>query len=570
MDMTATVRAKMFRERGWWGEDRIEDFFALRVAEAGDREAIVDPGNRLQLTGEAPRRLTWNNLASEVEAVAAVLLSRGVGQGDVIVAQLPNIVEGTIVFLAAARIGAIISPVPVQYRRHELEHIFALAKPKAYFCTQVFRDFNLAAMVREVAGAPDLVFVVGENAEPTGEALAPLSRTFDPETVETWRSERVFSADALFTLGWTSGTESMPKGVPRTHNQWLAIGRATVELTALKDGDILLNTFPMTNISSIGSGFMGWLMCGGVTVLHHPFDPALFLAQLRDEKPVWTALPPALLNRFALDGELMRSGVFATLRSIGSGSAPLPPTMIEAFRTQCGIEVVNVFGCNEGMGLAAWPEDIPDPTLRGTLFPRFGAAGISWKSPLAAYTFTKLVDPVTGEEILEPGVAGELAIAGPGVFDGYWGAPHLTAKAFDTDGYYLTGDRFEIAPEDPRCYRILGRYKDLIIRGGVNISPEEVDNIFAGHGEIIEAACIGIPDPILGERVCLCVVLPPGAVVTLEGLVLWASRQGVAAYKIPERLLVVESLPRNAMNKVVRRELREIAARLLAAQTVPA
>jgi acyl-CoA synthetase (AMP-forming)/AMP-acid ligase II len=244
--------------------------------------------------------------------------------------------------------------------------------------------------------------------------------------------------------------------------------------------------------------------------------------------------------------------------------------MIEAFRTQCGIDVVNVFGCNEGMGLAALPEDIPDAKLRGTLFPRFGANGIAWKSPLAAYTFTKLVDPETGLEILEPGVAGELAIAGPGVFEGYWRAPHLTAKAFDAEGYYLTGDRFEIAPEDPRCYRLLGRYKDLIIRGGVNISPEEVDNIFAGFDELVESACIGIPDPILGERICLCVVPQPGKTVTLEALLTWAASKGVAAYKLPERLLAVESLPRNAMNKVVRRELREMAAQALADRTVVA
>jgi acyl-CoA synthetase (AMP-forming)/AMP-acid ligase II len=172
---------------------------------------------------------------------------------------------------------------------------------------------------------------------------------------------------------------------------------------------------------------------------------------------------------------------------------------------------------------------------------------------------TRLVDIETEEDISEPGRPGELRFQGAATFGGYWQNPGTTANAFDAQGYYRTGDLFEIAGEDqpPRFYRFVGRCKDIIVRGGVNISPAEIDDLLAGHPLVKEAAVVGVPDERLGERMCAAVVPVDGAAPTLADVAGWLEEQGLARFKLPEAMVTVDALPRNAMNKVSRRDLRE-------------
>ena len=178
---------------------------------------------------------------------------------------------------------------------------------------------------------------------------------------------------------------------------------------------------------------------------------------------------------------------------------------------------------------------------------------------------TRLVDPATETEITAPGQVGELRLAGGNIFSGYWKSPDLNARAFDDHGYFRTGDLFEIAGEGDlaRFYRFVGRSKEIIVRGGVNISPAEIDDLLAGAPELLEAATVGVPDDVLGERVAVAVVPKPGAEPSIETLGAWLESKGCAIFKRPERLVVLDKLPRNAMNKVVRDVLRaEVLARL--------
>jgi non-ribosomal peptide synthetase component E (peptide arylation enzyme) len=174
---------------------------------------------------------------------------------------------------------------------------------------------------------------------------------------------------------------------------------------------------------------------------------------------------------------------------------------------------------------------------------------------------TRIVDPETGEEILEPGRPGELLVRGATVFDGYFKAPELTAAAFTPDGFFRTGDLFEIAADEqgPRYYRFAGRYRQIIVRGGVKISPEELDDMLLGCPGLLEGAVVGYPDDVMGERVCAVVVPRPGAGITLEQIAAHFEARGAAVFKRPERLRVVTQLPRNPVGKVVRAELLRIA-----------
>jgi acyl-CoA synthetase (AMP-forming)/AMP-acid ligase II len=261
-----------------------------------------------------------------------------------------------------------------------------------------------------------------------------------------------------------------------------------------------------------------------------------------------------------LQNETLLKGVdLSCLRCIGSGSAPLPPVMIRAYKERYGIEIINNFGSNEGVALCSGPLEAPDPEQRARLFPRFGRPELDWPQRIARITHTRLIDPETGAEVLEPARAGEMQIRGPVVFDGYFAAPEINARSFTEDGWFRTGDLFEIDASS-RYYQFVGRLKQQINRGGVKISPDEIDAVLAEHPDIAEAAVVGYPDDVLGERVCAVVVPKAGRTVTVEALQQHFRQRDLAIFKCPERVRLIERLPRNPVGKVIRSDIARIAA----------
>ncbi|MFM7717918.1 MAG: class I adenylate-forming enzyme family protein, partial [Actinomycetota bacterium] len=364
------------------------------------------------------------------------------------------------------------------------------------------------------------------------------------------------AASDVLTICWTSGTEAEPKGVPRTHDLWTAIAHATTDAAQLREGDVLLTPFPIVNMSGIGGMLVPWLQTGGTLVLHQPMALPVFLQQIVAEQVNYTVAPPVLLNLLLAKPEMLANVDLSSLRTIGSGSAPLSPSMVKGWKEQHGIEVTNFFGSNEGIAICGDPIDVPDPETRARVFPGFGREGLTWNNRCARGTRTKLVDPVTGDPITEPGVPGELLISGPTVFFGYWGRPDLTDKAFAPGGFFRTGDLFQI--EDDRHYRFVGRAHDLIIRGGMKIAPEELEALLAAHPKLADVAVVGMEDPKLeGEQVVTAVVVcKEGETVELPEIREFLREKGVAGYKEPRRLVVVPALPRNPLGKVLKREIR--------------
>jgi acyl-CoA synthetase (AMP-forming)/AMP-acid ligase II len=542
----------------------VGDLFARAVAADPERTAVVDPANRAALGLGEPRRLSYAELGSAVDAMAAQLLRLGLGNGDVVLAQLPNTWEGVALYLAAARTGIVLSPVAMQYRRHELDQVVVLLEPQAIVTVGEFKGFDHAGLGAELAQSCGAALLLAGGQEVEGQvggaqrlAVGPASAA-DRALVAAAAAP---SADDVFTICWTSGTEGAPKGVPRSHNQWIAISHAHFEAARIAPGDQLLNPFPMINMAAIGGCFLSWLHAAGTLLLHHPFDPQVYLRQIALERPQYAIAPPAVLNLLIRDEALLARVDLSSLRCIGSGSAPLAPAMIAGFRERLGIEIVNLFGSNEGVSLASGPDEIPDPERRARYFPRFGRAEVPWPHRVSQSMETRLVDPASGAEILEPGRPGELQVRGATVFDGYFKAPQVTAAAFTDDGFFRTGDLFEIAGDEqgPRYYRFAGRHKQIIVRGGVKISPDELDEILTGCPGLLEGAVVGYPDDLMGERICAVVVPQPGSDVTLEQLAAHFASRGVAVYKQPERVRAVAALPRNPVGKVVRSELLRIA-----------
>ena len=389
----------------------------------------------------------------------------------------------------------------------------------------------------------DLDCLADSLSTEAGERLAQLRAGFDDD------------ANRIITVCWTSGTTGTPKGVPRSHNMWLATARATAEAGGYLPGERLLNPFPLVNMAAVGGFLFAATELGCALVLHHPLEPPLYLKQLQDEQINFTIAPPALLNQLAAKPELWNAFDFSALRAVGSGSAPLSPNMIETVENDYGKPIVNFYGSNEGIALFATPETAPTPELRATHFPRFGVAGMPFDGYAQRAVRSKVIDTSSGDDVELPGHAGELCFAGATVFDGYLGSDN--AEVFTDDGYFRTGDLVEICGDPPNYYRIVGRCKDIINRGGMKISPSEIDTLLEGHPALAEAAVCAYPDATLGEKICACIVpADSGKVPALSDICDFLLDRGIAKFKLPERVELFDALPRNPMGKVVRTDLQ--------------
>lgn len=556
-------RIRDFKAKGWWGEDTLDDLFRRHVAAMPDTESLVDPINREAVMGGAPARLTWAEAEDQVARYVAVLNAVGVGRDDVVAVQLPNVIELGLIYLACIRLGAIITPAPVQYREHELAYIVGKTDAKVVVTATRIGKHAHAEMMRSVqANAPTLntILVIGGDA-PAGTIDLDAHATVLTETeIEAGRAAAraaAICADDIVTICWTSGTEAQPKGVPRSHNEWIIMGAGVTDAADLQPGAVLLNPFPMVNMAGISTSFVSWLLLGGVLIQHQPFDLQIFLQQVRAERIDYTVAPPAVLN-LLLQNEALLEGVdFECLRSIGSGSAPLSEWMVRTFHEKYGVQIVNYFGSNEGASFPSAQKDVPDAAERAVLFPRLGK-GFQWNAVLHDRIFTRLVDPETEQEITEAGVSGELRVKGATIFSGYWRSPEINARAFDADGWFRTGDLFELAGDRLQFYRFVGRLKDVIIRGGMNISSEEIESHLMGHAAVADVAVVGAPDQNLGERLCAFIVLKSGQTTDLGDINRFLTDdKHVAVYKQIERLEVIDILPRNPVGKVLKRDLRQ-------------
>jgi acyl-CoA synthetase (AMP-forming)/AMP-acid ligase II len=551
-----------YTRRGWWGNETIVDLLLENASAAPDAEAVADPYNRPALIGGEAKRLTYSEIVRCMDRLALHLERLGIQRDDVVLVQLPNVVDALLAYFALARVGAIASPLAMAARAREMEHAIRMTDAVGVVTVKEFGGYDQLGLVhgfRKENGRFRHVILAGDNLDESALSLEQMLS----EDVESgvgpdhWRG-RQSGPNEIFTICWTSGTEADPKGVPRTHNHWIAIARIVVEGVLIEKGYNIHGTFPVINMAGIGGLMVPWVLTGGKFVLHQPFDVEVFMGQIMKEDLYYTLMPPALLDTLAKSDQAL---AFAktSIKAIASGSVPLSPWMVRYYQDRLGISIVNFFASNEGIALFSGPRLFPKPEDRATYFPRFGGEGVTLNisDRVIGGLDSCLVNTETGEEIDETGVAGELCFKGPTIFSGYWRRDDLTAKAFNEKGYYFSGDLFSIEGETRDKYLFHGRCKDLIIRGGYNVSPEEVEVIVSGHPKIQEVAAVGYPDERLGERTCVFVVPKPNEAVTLDEIVRFLDGEGVAKYKYPERLEIVDALPRNAVNKVLRRELRE-------------
>mgnify|MGYP000497499220 FL=1 len=549
MYTTSEDRIGKWVGEGFWGDKTLCDHLALQARVCSGRLAVIDPSNRMDFTGGDALRLTYGQLDAASDAMALDLMDAGLRHGQRVMLQMPNVVELVVCYFALSKLGVIVSPLPVQYQAHEIMTLSRAFRTEWFIGLADFRGTNLASN-GVAAVASDRIITVGSDIRLR--SLTGLSKG-DAARLAAYRATNPTDANAIFTVCWTSGTTGTPKGVPRSHNMWLSSGQATASGIGFSAGDVLLNPFPMVNMSALGGFLFPATTMGCTLVLHHPLDVPVFLQQIQQEGVCFTIAPPALLNRLAKMPELWRRFDFPNLRAIGSGSAPLSPDMIRTFEVDYGVSVYNIYGSNEGIAFITSPDVVPDPAQRAVMFPHSNTDSVDPSSTKPSL-MTKVIEPDSGTELETSGAIGELCVLGPTVFDGYLGSEDLSV--FTPDGFFRTGDLVEITGEGGELYRIVGRLKDIINRGGMKISPAELDSLLEGYPGIVEVAVCAFNDEELGERVGVCVVMQGGAVEpTLTELCHFLQDKGVAKFKWPERLRVVSALPRNPLGKVLRHEL---------------
>ncbi|WP_430334255.1 class I adenylate-forming enzyme family protein [Rhodococcus sp. ACT016] len=552
-------RVRDYLERGWWRPETVLELFDDNVIARGDAVALTDPTNLSALAGIEPEELSWRELDARIDDIAAKLHGAGVAPGDVVAVLMPNSAALTATYLALWRIGAIAAPMPASYRRHELGRIVESAEAVAVITVNSLHDRTPSQEALTLATElPSLrsVFTFGPPSTP---GTIPLDG--DAASVEAVAAVRSHcaalprSVNDCITICWTSGTEAAPKGVPRCHADWLAIGYAVQDGLETDTDSVMMNPFPMVNMAGFATSLLPWLIGGGHLVHHHPLDLAVYLDQIQRHRVTHTSMPPAILGMLLQNEGLRAAHDLSSLWRVGSGGAPLPPGVVRDWQYLLGVEVLNFFGSNEGVCLLGAPSDTPDPLIRAEYLPNYGAEGKSWATSVAERTSVRLVDLATGRPVTRIGDRGELRLKGPTVFAGY--LPGTAASSpFDEDGYLCSGDIFELCGENGEYLKFVDRSKEIIIRGGMNIAPAEIEGILVDHPAVADVAVIGYDDEILGEKCCAVVVPVAGEDLELADLVEFLRAKDVASFKLPERLVTVGDLPRNPVGKLLRRDLR--------------
>ncbi|MGW5924305.1 class I adenylate-forming enzyme family protein [Nocardia fluminea] len=552
-------RVADYLEHQWWSPLTVLDLLDGQVRRRGDAPAVTDPTNLPALCGIEPTALTWRELDARVDDLAAKLHESGVGPGDVVAVLMPNSVALIAIYFALWRLGAIAAPMPASYRRHELTRIVESASAVAVVTVNSLGDRTPSEEALGLIGElPSLrsVFTFGPPASNGGLPLDAAPAT--GESVDAVR--RAYAAlprsvNDCITICWTSGTEAAPKGVPRCHGDWIAVGQAVQDGLETDEASVMLNPFPVVNMAGFATSLLPWLLGGGHLVLHHPLDMAVYLDQLQRYRVTHTSMPPAILTMLLQREDLRAAHDLSALRRVGSGGAPLPPGVVRDWQYSLGVEVLNFFGSNEGVCLLGAPSDTPDPMIRAEYLPNYGAPDRSWVSSVAERTSVRLVDLATGRQVTAIGGRGELRLKGPTIFAGYLEGT-AASSPFDDDGYLCSGDIFELCGDNGEYLRFVDRSKEIIIRGGMNIAPAEIEGILIDHPAVADVAIVGYHDDVLGEKCCAVVVPATGDGVALEDLVNFLRAKEVASFKLPERIVTVDELPRNPIGKLQRRDIR--------------
>ena len=494
-----------------------------------DRQAREQPAAPYLIAPETGRTLTYGKLREASEALGRYLLGQGLAKGDKVALMLHNSYQAARLFIGVMYAGFTVSPLNLLSQRSQLAYVLEHSDTR-------------------------LVFTSQEHVSSLNAALADVKRdvkviVIDPD------AESVFDADVLLNVSlpavvdhdegmlmYTSGTTGKPKGCVLSQKSVVAGGEFTSAAHGLTKEDRVLCAMPLYHINGQIVTAVAPLVHGGSVVMPRRFSASNYWDLVSKYRCTWLNVVPTMIA-YLLNGPDPRekSLAVAQVKFCRSASAPLPPDLHRAFEKKFGIGIIETFGMTETNA----------PCFTNPLDPAKRKIG----SPGPAYgNEAKIIDPATGKT-LPPGVAGEIMVRGDNVMTRYYKDPENTAKTLEPDGWMHTGD-VGYLDEDGFLF-VTGRIKEIIIKGGENIAPREIDEALLKHPAVLEAAAVGIPDSIYGQEIMACVVLKPGSRCTVEELSAFSQRE-LGKYKSPKVIKLVSDLPKGPSGKVQRLKLLDM------------
>jgi cyclohexanecarboxylate-CoA ligase/acyl-CoA synthetase len=535
-----------FRASGFWRDGSLAAHLDRWAAERGDERAVTDG------YGE----LTWAQLRGQAYRVAARLRGLGIEPGDRVQAQLPSWNEFVVLYAALARIGAVLVPSMPIYRGDEVRYAINHAEAKISVVTGTYRKFDYQAMIREIRGdCPTLEHVIAVRTDAGDDCLAwdDLIAGDSPDDVP---GDDVLGpvphADDPHAIIYTSGTESRPKGCFHTFNTFgYTVHALGADVMGLGPGEVMFMPSPITHATGLAMGVTAPIVLGAGMHLMDHWEAGAALERIRDFRCT-ASMGATPFVQMILDAYDPATHDLSGMRCWATAGAPIPGPLLAEWRERVpSCALLPVYGRSEGLLITACRTDDDEQALRsdGRALPGVTLRIASDDGGVAA-----------------PGEEGEICHGGPGLMLGYWRDPERTAASIGPDGVSATGDLGRI---DERGYlKVTGRIKDLIIRGGTNISAGEVEDHLITHPKVASVAVVGMPDRVLGERACAFVVPAEGEPPTLEELTGYLrNERRIAVVKLPERLELIDALPMTATGKVQKFVLRQMLVEPQPAET---
>lgn len=529
-------RRAAYRQQGLWGDASLADYWQQTARAMPDKIAVVDNHGA---------SYTYSALDHAASCLANWMLAKGIESGDRIAFQLPGWCEFTVIYLACLKIGAVSVPLLPSWREAELVWVLNKCQAKMFFAPTLFKQTRPVDLILPLQNQlPQLQQIVGVDKLAPATSSLSLSQIIADNTSLT--TAITTHGDELAAVLFTSGTEGLPKGVMLTHNNILASERAYCARLNLTWQDVFMMPAPLGHATGFLHGVTAPFLIGARSVLLDIFTPDACLALLEQQR--CTCMLGATPFVYDLLNVLEKQPAdLSALRFFLCGGTTIPKKVARECQ-QLGIKLLSVYGSTESSPHAV--VNLDDPLSRFMHTDGYAAAGVE----------IKVVDDA--RKTLPPGCEGEEASRGPNVFMGYFDEPELTARALDEEGWYYNGDLCRM--DEAGYIKITGRKKDIIVRGGENISSREVEDILLQHPKIHDACVVAMSDERLGERSCAYVVLKaPHHSLSLEEVVAFFSRKRVAKYKYPEHIVVIEKLPRTTSGKIQKFLLRKDIMRRL-------
>jgi len=537
--------ADKYNKLRWWSGLTFGDVLDKAADVYPDKEALVD----------GISRLTYSQLREKTDRLAIGLMELGIKKQDRVLVQVPNWNEFIYSYFALQKIGAIVVLLIAKYKQAEINHLCRLTSATAWIVPETYKKINYIPIINDVMKTnPNLKQVILVRGAKSNNYLNMEDLIEKADLSDSNRRKlaaRRPDPMEVAHMGSTGGSTGLPKVAPHIHNSYVCRSEYTARAWELNVNDSCLIVAPTGHDLSFGIGICPTIFAMGKLVMLDSTDTDDILSTIQQEKITAVAWVPTLASRL-VNAENLQNYDISSLRKMYCGGQASLTKLVKDVSEKVGCKYINAYGGTEGMGAMTRLHFNPEDTATTV------------GKPVCPYDTYKIIGE--NEEELPAGTPGELVVKGPCIFTGYYYAPDENEKAFTKDGFFKTGDQATIDVSGK--IRITSRIKDIIIRGGENISPIEIEELIINHPDVLKVSVIGMPDPVLSERVCAYVQPKVGVKLSFEDVISFLKDKKISVLHLPERIEFIDDMPLTEAQKPDKKKLRKDIEKKLAASGI--